>query len=86
MAGDRPDLILLDLRLPGMDGLALVRQLKSDPETRGIPIVAMTAFPERFGKTEMLAAGCAAFLAKPLNTRTSIATGEVAAAGTSPTE
>jgi CheY-like chemotaxis protein len=67
---DKPQLILLDLELPGMDGLTLVRQLKADPETADIQIVAVTSFPERFSQTEALAAGCVAFLAKPINTRT----------------
>lgn len=67
---DKPQLILLDLQLPGMDGLALVRKLKSDPETADIQIVAVTSYPERFPRTEAMAAGCVAFIAKPINTRT----------------
>jgi two-component system, cell cycle response regulator DivK len=67
---DRPQLILLDLELPGMDGLTLVRQLKADPETADIQIVAVTSYPERFSRTEALAAGCVAYITKPINTRT----------------
>jgi two-component system, cell cycle response regulator len=67
---DKPELILMDLELPGMDGLALVRKLKADPETRDIHIVAVTSYPERFPQAEMLAAGCAAYITKPINTRT----------------
>lgn len=66
---DSPDVILLDLCLPGMDGLALARRLKSDPATRAIPIVAVTAYPERFPRQAMLDAGCKSFIVKPVDTR-----------------
>jgi two-component system, cell cycle response regulator len=69
IAADKPDVILLDLRLPGMDGMALVRQLKATTDTRQIPIVAMTAYPDRYRREELLAAGCEAFIVKPINTR-----------------
>ena len=65
---DRPQIILLDLTLPGIDGLALARMLKADPETRGIQLVAVTSFPERFPKAAALAAGCDAYLTKPIST------------------
>jgi CheY-like chemotaxis protein len=65
-----PDVILLDLSLPDMDGLSLARVLKADPMTRPIPIVAVTSYPESFSHAEALAAGCDAFLPKPLSTRT----------------
>ncbi len=67
---DRPDVILLDMNLPGMDGLILARKLKSHPETRDIHIVAVSSYPERYPKDEVLKAGCDAFLGKPLSTRT----------------
>jgi CheY-like chemotaxis protein len=67
---DKPQLILLDLELAGMDGMALLRQLKADPETADIHVVAVTSYPERFPKGEALAAGCVAYIAKPINTRT----------------
>ena len=67
---DKPQIILLDLELPGMNGLALVRKLKADPETADIQIVAVTSYPERFPRTELLAAGCVAYIPKPINTRT----------------
>ncbi len=66
---DRPDVILLDLELPGVNGLELARALKRDPETAGILIVAITAFPERFTEAQARRAGCAAFLVKPISTR-----------------
>ncbi len=65
----KPEMILLDLLLPDLDGLSLVRILKSDAETSAIPIVAVTSFPERFPKAEALAAGCDAYLVKPLSSR-----------------
>jgi CheY-like chemotaxis protein len=64
----RPNLILLDLKLPGMDGLALARRCKANPDTRPIPIVAVTAAPERFSR-QALAVGCEAFMPKPVDTR-----------------
>ena len=67
---DKPQVILMDLELPGINGLALVRELKADPETADIQIVAVTSYPERFPRREALAAGCVAYLAKPINTRT----------------
>lgn len=70
IAADPPELILLDLKLPGIGGLELIRKLKESPTTRDIPIVVMTAFPERFEKDNTLAAGCDAYFVKPLNTRT----------------
>jgi len=65
----RPEMILLDLRLPEADGLALAQLLKQNPATRTIPIVALTAATERFTREEALAAGCDAFLVKPIDTR-----------------
>ena len=66
---DKPQIILLDLLLPGTDGLVLARKLKSDPATRDILIVAVTSSPEGFPRTEVLAAGCNAYLVKPIDTR-----------------
>jgi CheY-like chemotaxis protein len=65
----QPDAILLDLKLPGMDGLTLARLLKQDSETRGIPIVAITAGVEAFSKQASLRAGCDAYIVKPMDTR-----------------
>jgi CheY-like chemotaxis protein len=71
---DRPNIILLDLSLPGVDGVTLARNLKADPATRDILIVAVTSYPERFSVEEALAAGCDAYLPKPVSTRTLPAT------------
>jgi len=65
----QPEIILLDLALPGMDGLALARQLKNDSNTRHIPIVAVTSYPERFSRDEAFRAGCDAYIVKPIDTR-----------------
>lgn len=67
---EKPELILLDLELPGTDSLWLVRNLKANPETAHIQIVAITSFPERFPRKEVMAAGCVDYIAKPINTRT----------------
>ncbi|HEV7428026.1 MAG TPA: response regulator [Thermoanaerobaculia bacterium] len=71
---NRPTVILLDLSLPGMDGLTLARKLKADPATSDILIVAVTSYPEKFTMAEALEAGCDAFLHKPVSTRTLPAT------------
>lgn len=64
-----PEMLVLDLKLPGMDGLTLARRLKQDPDTQHIPIVAVTAASEKFSKEEALAAGCDAYIVKPVDTR-----------------
>jgi CheY-like chemotaxis protein len=65
----RPDLILVDLALPGMNGLVLARRLKEDSQTRSIPIVAVTSYPDRFPREAAFDAGCDAFIVKPIDTR-----------------
>ncbi len=64
-----PDLILMDLQLPGMDGLTLTRQLKEQPETRHIPIVAITAYAMKGDEIKARDAGCDAYVTKPIDTR-----------------
>jgi len=60
-----PDLILMDIQLPGMDGLELTKRLKADPVTELIPIVAMTAQTMPIHQRAAMAAGCAGFIGKP---------------------
>jgi len=64
----RPDLILMDIQLPGMDGLAATRKLKSDPSTRDIPTIALTAHVLKRDEARVLDAGCAGFIPKPIDT------------------
>jgi len=65
-----PDLILMDVQLPGQDGLALTRQLKANPPTATIPIVALTARAMAGDREQAIAAGCIGYITKPINTRT----------------
>jgi two-component system cell cycle response regulator DivK len=65
-----PKLILMDIQLPGIDGLELTRRLKADPETRDIVIVAVTAYAMKGDQAKALAAGCDDYITKPINTRT----------------
>jgi CheY-like chemotaxis protein len=61
-----PDLILMDIQLPGADGLEITRKLRADPATGGIPIVALTAHAMRGEEEKARDAGCVGFLTKPL--------------------
>ena len=65
----RPDLILMDIQLPGQDGLTATRQLKSDPATSSIPVIALSAHALADEKAAALAAGCDGYLTKPIDTR-----------------
>jgi CheY-like chemotaxis protein len=61
-----PELILMDIQLPGVDGLALTRRIKADPSTQHIVIVAFTAFAMRGDELKMRAAGCDGYVSKPI--------------------
>src|SRR5215207_202788 len=63
-----PRLILMDLQLPGMDGLELTRQLKADPARRGILVLALTAYAMKGDDERALAAGCDGYMSKPIDT------------------
>ncbi|HSI51589.1 MAG TPA: response regulator [Ideonella sp.] len=62
-----PDLILLDIQMPGLDGLTLAHRLKSDPATRHIVLVAFTAYAMKGDDARMRAAGCDGYLSKPID-------------------
>ena len=62
----QPDLILMDIQLPGMDGLAATALLKKDPATSAIPIIALTAMAMKEDREKTKVAGCDAYIAKPL--------------------
>ena len=70
----RPRLILMDLQLPGMDGLELTRRLKNSEATRDTLIVAVTAYAMNGDERRALAAGCCGYITKPVDTRTLAAT------------
>ncbi len=69
IAAQRPQLILMDLQLPGVDGLELTRRLKADPVTRDIKIIAVTAYAMKGDQERALAAGCDDYVTKPIDTR-----------------
>ena len=70
LSRDTPVMILMDVQLPGRDGLTLTRQLKADPATSGIPIVALTAHAMHGDREIAIEAGCLGYISKPIDTRT----------------
>ena len=72
-SGAAPDLILMDIHLPGMDGLSVVRAMKEDAETSRIPILALTAHAMRGDKDRFLEAGCDGYISKPIDVKTFLA-------------
>lgn len=66
---ERPDLVLMDIQLPGMDGLTATRHLKADPDTAAIPVIALTAFAMKGDDERMRAAGCNGYVVKPIRYR-----------------
>jgi CheY-like chemotaxis protein len=71
---ERPCLILMDIGLPGMDGLQATRLLRQNPTTADIPVVALTAQAMSGDKEKILAAGCVGYISKPIDTRTFVKT------------
>ena len=63
----RPDLILMDVQLPGMDGYEVTRRLKAQDDTKGIPIIAVTSFAMKGEEDRAREAGCDAYLSKPID-------------------
>jgi CheY-like chemotaxis protein len=69
LAEELPHMILMDLQLPGMDGLALTRRVKTDPRTRDVVVVAVTAYAMKGDEQEAREAGCDGYITKPIDTR-----------------
>jgi CheY-like chemotaxis protein len=67
VAAWQPDLILMDIQMPRVDGLELTRRLKADPQSRDIVVVAFTAYAMKGDEEKMRAAGCDGYLSKPIN-------------------
>ena len=65
----RPDLVLMDIQLPGMDGLSATKMIKEDPALKDIPIVALTSYAMQGDEEKALEAGCTGYIAKPIDTR-----------------
>jgi len=64
-----PDLILMDIQLPGMDGLTATREIKNDPAVKDISVVALTSYAMEGDEEKARGAGCAGYIAKPIDTR-----------------
>src|SRR3954466_12476733 len=71
---EQPALILMDIQLPGMDGLVATGILKADEATRGIPVIALTALAMKGDEERIRAAGCDGYIAKPLDYKSFLAT------------
>ncbi len=64
-----PDLILMDIQLPGLDGLSATRNIQADPQLSHIPIIAVTSFAMEGDQQKAFDAGCTGYIAKPIDTR-----------------
>jgi two-component system cell cycle response regulator DivK len=71
---EHPDLILMDIQLPGIDGLEAIALLKQDPATSKIPVIALTALAMKGDEERIRAAGCDAYIAKPMRYKEFLAT------------
>jgi len=66
---EKPDLIIMDVQLPKIDGLEVTRRIRQIPTFRNIPIIAITAHAMKGDKRQIMGAGCNAYIPKPINTR-----------------
>jgi two-component system, cell cycle response regulator DivK len=62
-----PDLVLMDIQLPGVSGLDITRTIKANPQTATVPVIAVTAFAMKGDEEKIMAGGCSAYIAKPIN-------------------
>ena len=74
----RPDLVLMDIQLPGMSGIDAIKVLRADPVTAGIPVVAITASVMQQDRQQIMAAGFDGFIEKPINLKSFLETVQVA--------
>jgi two-component system, cell cycle response regulator DivK len=72
LESEQADLIVMDIQLPGMDGLEATRKLKEQPATADIPVVAVTSYAMKGDREKALAAGCAGYVTKPIDKNTFI--------------
>ncbi len=66
---NRPSLVLMDIHLPGMDGLSATKMIKEDPELNEIPVIALTSCAMEGDVEKTIAAGCVGYISKPIDTR-----------------
>ena len=64
---ESPDLIVMDIQLPGKDGLEITKELKDQPATAGIPVIAVTSYAMKGDREKALAAGCSGYVTKPID-------------------
>ena len=69
LKNQKPDIILMDIQLPGIDGLTLIKQIKASAVTKDIPIIAVTAYAMKGDEQKILDTGCNAYVSKPINTQ-----------------
>jgi len=69
---ERADLIVMDIQLPGMDGLEVTRRIKAQPATADIPVIAVTSYAMKGDREKALAAGCVGYVTKPIDKNTFI--------------
>ncbi len=69
LKNQKPDIILMDIQLPGIDGLTLIKQIKASAITKDIPIIAVTAYAMKGDEQKILETGCNAYVSKPVNTQ-----------------
>lgn len=69
LKNQKPDIILMDIQLPGMDGITLVKLIKENPTMNDIPVIAVTAYAMKGDEQKILDSGCNAYISKPINTQ-----------------